>query len=186
MADTLRDIIITSPAADWMLNNTTPIYDNSKIALYMFEGVGREFDKVNQILEELPAQLDPETATWLLPLWERRYGLPTDETVSLEERRRKIRLRQHHTGAFNPQKIIELAENLTGVTARVVEHVGPYTFAVYLSATSASDDALRRQIKKLKPSHKSFEIRYEQNASNVIDIGGNINWYKHFELNQVN
>ena len=186
MADTLREVIITSPAAERMLNNTTPIYDDSKIALYMFEGIGREYDKVDKILEELPAQLFPETATWLLPLWERRYGLTTDESLSLEERRRKIRLRQHRTGAFNPQKVKDLAENLTGLIARVVEHVGPYTFAVYLSATMTSDDALRRQIKKLKPSHKSFEIRYEQNATNVIDIGGNINWYKHFELNQVN
>ena len=183
---TLREIIITSDAAERMLNNTTPIYDNSKIALYMFEAIGREYDAVSAILDELPAQLNPETATWLLPLWERRFGLITDESLSLEERRRRIRLRRKHIGAFNPQKVKELAENLTGLIARVAENVGPYTFAVYLSATMTSDDALRRQIKKLKPSHQSFEIRYEQNVTNTLEIGGNINSYKHFELGQVN
>lgn len=186
MNESLRETIITSPAAERMLQNTTPIYDNSKVALYMFEGMGREYDKVNQILDELPAQLSPETATWLLPLWERRYGLPTDESLSLEERRRKIRLRQRHTGAFNPQKVEEMAENLTGLAARVVEHVGPYTFAVYLTATSSNDEALRKRIQKLKPSHKSFEIRYEQGVTNTLEIGGIIRSYKNFMLRQAN
>lgn len=186
MSDRLRDIIITSETADRMLNETTPIYDNSKIGLYMFEAMGREYDSVRAIVEDLPNQLNPETATWLLPLWERRFGLPTDETMSLEERRRKIRLRRRHTGAFNPDKVKRLAENMTGLSARVVQNVGPYTFAVYLSATSSSDEALRKAIKKLKPSHYSFEIRYEQGVTGEVVIGGNINCYKNFTLAQVN
>lgn len=186
MSDTLRKIIITSESAERMLEMTTPIYDNSKIALYCFEAMGREFDRINKILDDFPAQLSPETATWLLPLWERRYGLTTDESLPLEERRRKIRLRRKHTGAFNPQKVVELAENMTGLSARVVEHVAPYTFAIYLSATSGNDEALKRQIKKLKPSHQSFEVRYEQGATGTIDIGGAVRYYKDFVLKQVN
>ena len=186
MADSYREEIITSEAAKRMIDRTTPIYDNSIIGLYLFEAMGQEYDTVNQIVAELPDQMHPDTATWLLPLWERRFGLPTDETLSLDERRRKIRLRRKHTGSFNLYKIKQLAENMTGLSARVVKIVSSYTFAVYLSATSSNDDALRKTIQQLKPSHYSFEIRYEQGVSNVVDIGGIIPMYKHFELSQVN
>ena len=186
MSDTLREQIITSASAQRMLNNTTPIYDNSMIGLYMFQAIGAEIDSVTQIIDELPDQLNPDTATWLLGHWERRYGLPTDETLSLDERRRIIRLRRYHTGAFNPYKVKQLAEDMTGVPARVVEFVDDYTFAVYLSATTSSDEALRRTIQKLKPSHLSFEIKYEQGVSATVNIGGNIAQYKHFDLPQVN
>ena len=189
MSDTLREEIITSPAAERFLTRVTPIYDNSLVGLYVFEAMGKEFDSVNQIIDELPAQLNPDTATWLLPLWERRYGIPTDTTLSLEERRRKIRLRRirkKYTGAFNTHKVQQLAENLTGISARVVNHISAYTFAVYLAAMTTEEEELRKTIQQLKPSHYSFEIRYEQNVPSEIGIGGIIAQYKHFDLPQVN
>lgn len=186
MSDTLREELITSEAAERMLTRVTPIYDNSVVALYCFEAMGKEFDAVAQILDELPAQLNPDTATWLLPLWERRYGLITDTTLSLDERRRKIRLRKKHTGAFNPYKLQQLAENLTGISARVVEHVSAYTFAVYLSAMTTSEEELRKAVRKMKPSHRTFLIRYEQYVPGEIRTGGFIAQYRHFDLAQTN
>ena len=186
MSGTLREIIITSETANRMLSETTPIYDNSLIALYMFEAMGREFDDVAQIVAELPRQLNPETATWLLPLWERRFGITTDETLSLEERRRKIRLRRKHIGAFNPHKVKEWAENMTGVPARVVEFVDSYTFAVYLAAMTSDDEKLRKTIRTLKPSHLTCQLIYEQGVPGELFVGGNISQYVHFVLTQVN
>lgn len=186
MSDTLRSVIITSEAAERMLDRTTPIYDNSVVGLYLFEAIGREYDMLNQIIEELPDQLNPDTATWLLGHWERRYGLTTDESISLDDRRRRIRIRQKHTGAFNPYKIRQLAENITGLSARVEEHTAPYTFAVYLSSTSSDAEELRKAIRKIKPSHLSFEIGYEQGVSNEVYVGGNVDLYKNFVLPQAN
>lgn len=165
MGDTLREKIITSAAAERMLNRVTPIYDNSVVALYMFEAMGREYDTLQQIVDELPAQTNPETATWLLSLWERRYGLTTDETLTLEERRRRIRLRKKHSGAINPYKIKELAANLTGLTAQVNEFVDSYTFEVVLPYISDGDAAFRRTIRKVKPSHLTCRIDYRLGAN---------------------
>lgn len=160
MSDTLREKIITSEAAERMLNRVSPIYDNSVVALYMFEAMGREYDSLQKIVDELPAQTNPETATWLLPLWERRYGLTTDESLTLEERRRRIRLRKKYSGAINPYKIKELAANLTGLTAEVNEFVGPYTFEVVLPYISDGDAAFRRTLRQVKPSHLSVDVNY--------------------------
>ena len=186
MSDTLRDEIITSPTAKRMLERVSPIYDDSYVGLWMFQVIGLAYDEVWDKIYDLPNQLYPETATWAIELWEERYGITPDDTLSIEERRRKVIRKRTRSGAFTPKKIEALAENMTGFPARVVENVAPYTFAVYLSATTSDDDALRSEIKRLKPSHCSFEIRYEQSASCDFYMGGVISQYKDFALAQVN
>ena len=184
MSDT-RDQIITSPAADRMIGRVSPIYDDSVIGLSMFEAIGREYDALLDIINDLPNQLYPDTATWMLVLWERRYGL--DGTgLTIEQRRRQIRMRRVSKGAFNPARVERLAYDITGFSARVEENVGPYTFAVYLTAVTAEESVLRAKLRKLKPSHLSFVIRYEQYVSGQLYMGGNIACFADFSLSQVN
>lgn len=168
MDDTLRAQIVTSESANRMIDRTTPIYDNSIVALYTFEAIGREYDAMNKIVEELPAQMHPETATWLLPLWERRYGIVTDESLSIDERRRRIRIRKNHIGAINPYRIKELAANLTGLSAEVNEFVGSYTFEIVLPYITDGDAAFRRKIRQVKPSHLTCKINYD--LSQTFDL----------------
>lgn len=186
MSDTLREDILQSEAGQRMIETVTPIYDNSYVGLWMFEAMGREWDSFVNIIESLKSELDPDTATWMLPLWERRYGLQTDTSLSYDERRRKIRQRRTNKRTFNPRRVEQMAENITGLPARVVESIADYTFAVYLTATTSDDETLRRAIKRLKPSHMSFEIRYEQGVPGEIAAGGAISEYKRFTMAQVN
>lgn len=186
MSDTLREDIIKSEAAERMLNTVSPIYDNSYVGLWMFEAIGREYDILLSLIESLKTELFPDTATWMLELWEKRYGLAVNPSLSKEERRRRIKLKQTPGGAFNPRKVENLAEAVTGFSARVEENIAPYTFAVYLTTTGTNDEGLRRSLNRVKPSHLSFVILYEESVTGEFMTGIGMQSYKHFELQQVN
>ena len=161
MSDSLREDILKSEAGQRMIETVTPIYDNSYVALWMFEAMGREWDSFVSIIESLKTELNIETATWMLPLWERRYGVPTDVSLTLEERRQQIRLKRMRFGAISPFKIWELAKNMTGLEAQVNEYIPLYTFEVVLPYISKGDSAFRKKLRKVKPSHLACMVNYE-------------------------
>ena len=57
MSDTLRDEIITSKTARADAQRGCRIYDNSYVGLWIFEALGREYDRTWEIIETMPAQL---------------------------------------------------------------------------------------------------------------------------------
>lgn len=90
MAENLRETMLTSPSGQRMIDRVTPIYDDSYIGLAMFQAIGLEYDKLWEIARTLPLQLFPESVTWGMELWERRYGITPVEGKTLEERRQKV------------------------------------------------------------------------------------------------
>ena len=181
----LSDRILTTDTGRKMLEQVSPIYENSYIGLWMLEVIGREYENLWELVRTLPAQLFPETADWGLELWEKRYGLD-GAGLTLEERRAQLRLKRAYDGPLTPKRIEDLAESMTGLKARVVEHVGPYTFAVYLLAATSSEDKLREMINRVKPAHLSFEIRYELGVTGTEILAGVVSTGKRYTLMQVN
>ena len=181
-----RDEIITSPTAARMLETVTPIYDEAYTALWIYQVMGQEYDAIWQILEELPAQLSPETATWGIELWERRYGIVPNSSLSISQRRQRVLEKRKHSGPISPQVFAKLAQSVTGLSARVEEHDCPYTFDIYLTGINANEATLRRRIKAMKQSHMSFDIRYEESVTSAIYTGISMETFKRFELKQVN
>lgn len=158
MAD-LKDSILKSPTGQRMLSRVSPIYDNSYVGLWLFEAIGQEYDELWQIMDEFPLQLFPETATWSLGLWERRYGLTVPSASTIEERRMNIKIKRDARPPMNPARIEALAETITGAEASVKEGVAPFTFQLILSNdTDYSAAKLEETIKTYKPAHMSCDI----------------------------
>ncbi len=81
----------TSESARRQLSYVTEgFYDNSYVGKWLFQVMGLEYDDARKILEELPRQFFPETATWGLMYHEIKWGLPVREHLSYEERRKMI------------------------------------------------------------------------------------------------
>ena len=93
----LSDRILTTDTGRKMLEQVSPIYENSYIGLWMLEVIGREYENLWELVRTLPAQLFPETADWGLELWEKRYGLD-GAGLTLEERRAQLRLKRAYDG----------------------------------------------------------------------------------------
>jgi len=169
--DTLKDKILKSPEGRRMVSMVSPIYDKSYVGLWLFEVIGREFDGLKDIIESLPEQITPQTATWLFDFWEREYGIETDNSKTLAQRRALLMSRLQNPSAFTPRKVKDFAEALTGVSARVDEHAEPYTFRLYLPIETAFDQMIVDYMNRLKQAHMTFELRYEKSVDGALYFG---------------
>lgn len=161
----LKDSIITSKSADKMLGRVSPIYDDSYVGLWMFEAIGREYDKLWEVVDTFPAQLFPETVTWAIELWERRYGLTPTPDSTLEERRQKILAMRSTPKPFNPHTVQMFIRTMYGRQSEIVDNVGAYTFGVYIISSDASREInvqdISAYLNKHKPSHMSYELGFQ-------------------------
>lgn len=158
-ADSLKDIILNSRTGRQMLDWVSPIYDNSYVGLWMFEAIGREYDKLWAIVDSLPDQLFPQTVTWAIELWERRYGITPIPGQNLASRRAAIIYRQINHPPMSPYRLETIILSMTGYPCYVEDWVSPYTFGIKFTArTKELSKQVLREIRRLKPSHLSYEI----------------------------
>lgn len=92
-----------------MMQYVPGYYGTSRIYRAQNDAKGIEFDLINQILEELPLQFEPATATWGLFIWERLYGLPIQTGTDYEARRAPVLARVLNGDAFNGEYVKRFA-----------------------------------------------------------------------------
>lgn len=172
MSDTLREDILQSAAGQRMIETVTPIYDNSYVGLWMFEAMGREWDAFLGVVEDLKTELVPETATWMLELWERRYGITPPSTATIEQRRQEIARMRMKPMPMTPYRLEQYIEAATGRKATVTENVDDYTFSISITSGHGDDTLDYHTIKKYIDSHKPSHMAYElfQQAQAIIHI----------------
>lgn len=88
-----------------MMGMISPIYDNSYVGKWIFEVMSVPLSLAQDTINELREQAFPETATWSLPYWEQSYGLPTNEALSIEERRSRVISKRNYRKPMNPARI---------------------------------------------------------------------------------
>ena len=173
MEATQRDKILKSEAGNRMADNVTPIYDNSYVACWIYEIIGGEFDKLWDALESLPNQLFPETATWSLELWERRYHLPVG-VGTIQERRNNVMLKRGNNLPLCPARLENVLSLICGCTVKVVDYIAPFTFGVIIESSPSQEitKMVKQEIDRQKPSHLSCQISYESSAqSKAMNVG---------------
>lgn len=170
----LKESILTNTTARRMVNHVSPIYANSYVGLWIFEAISREYEDAWQLINTLPDQLFPETATWAIGLWEQRYGIEPDESLLIEERRRRVILKRSVPRPMNPQTLIAMLFNITNRITEYQEHTGPYTFGVYLNNTPGGllvdFDAIMALIRKHKQAHKSFDFAFQSETTGLVTV----------------
>lgn len=81
-------------------------------------------------VDDLLNQFFVDTATWSLPWWERKYSIPTDETLTVETRRAAVKKKMIASGNTTAEMVCSMAEALTGYSCRVVEKAEDYSFSL--------------------------------------------------------
>lgn len=167
----LIEKIVKSPKAGEILGWLPPVYDESYVFLWLLEVIGRELDDMSKLSAEFQDQLVPQTATWSLPYWEDRYGIPSNPALSNEKRRENIIFKMQSRTPASPYYLERLVSKVTGVPTKVVENTGKNRFAVKclgyvdnLTIQRAVD-----QINVVKPSH----LIYEMNAAILCEAEHN-------------
>lgn len=146
--------------AQRMISRVSPIYENSYVAKWLYEVMGRELDDAEIRFAELREQANPETATWGLRYWEQRYGIEVDETRSLAARRADIIARRGARAPMNPARMEKILSTMTGRAVHVEENVAPYTIRVDIESGGDPLDytAVTERLKRIKPSHIAFQV----------------------------
>lgn len=151
----------TSESAKRMMD-TIPkgFYANSYVGKWIFQVMGLELDDAKARVEELPYQAFLETVTWGMRYFEEKYGLKVDESMDLEERRKRIQEKISNRGSINPERIREIAERATGRPCSVEEIADDYTFwiTIFQGDGRFSFKEFLEKIDRSKPSHLSYGI----------------------------
>lgn len=159
--------MIDSIKGQRLISYISPIYEQSKIMIAIFEAIGNEFDDSYEKLEDIKQQLFPQTATWGLVYWEQRLGLPTNYSEDLKTRRGKVIAKLQTRYPINPDNMANIIKNYTMANTLIEENISPYTFKV----TSRIDDVINNKdliyiVKKIKPSHLSWMPDFVMNFIN--------------------
>lgn len=160
----------TSDSANKMLSYISDgFYDSSYVGKWLFQVMGMEYDEAREVIESLPAQFFPETATWGLMYHEIKWQLPIRNSLPYEERRKLIYQKRDSRAPMTPYRIELCLKNATGFDVVVADchDAGPYdfrpshpnVFKVYFSGEGSLDVRLAKQtIQSLKQSHTACII----------------------------
>lgn len=160
----------TSESAKKMLSCVSDgFYDKSYVGKWLFQVMGAEYDKALEIVENLPAQFFPETATWGLMYHEIKWGLPIRLNLPYEERRRLICLKRDYRAPMTPYRMERYLENATGFGVHIADvndsgdygFVAPHpnVFKVYFIGEGSLNSKLVHEIlNRLKQSHTVYSI----------------------------
>lgn len=153
----------TNGTAKQMLGTVTGngFYDRSYIGKWLFQVMGQEIEAAKKYIEELPEQAFPKSATWGIVYQEKKYGIPENTGMTLEERRRQIML-QKILSPMNPAFLERQIGLIVGHDrVEVIENNPEYMFRVEIlesDITAAPYPDVRKFVRKVKPSHLALLI----------------------------
>lgn len=152
--------ILTNETAQMIIDYVSPIYGNSYVGLWIFQAIGTALDEVCKIAEQLKHETNPATADLLLDYWEREYALPTDPSLTKEQRRKKIIAKTQSHGPANPARLsAAVSAALGGVEVDITENVDKNTFQVNIREHVESILPAVAVIERMKPAHLVYRIR---------------------------
>ena len=145
----------TSPTAKQMLSRVSPVYTSSYIAKWLYEVMGRELDEARTLFIELIKQRFPDTATWGIAYLEHKYSITPDDSLTLLERRARLKRRQRKRQPLSPWQFERIISDCFGFRVDVdetVEH-GVLHIRTEVNANIGDPKPLYQEIVRIKPSH---------------------------------
>lgn len=148
------DNIIQSPTGKRMIKRVSPVYDNSIFMKFFYEGEGSEYDKIRKYFMTLREQSFTKTVDWGIVLQERKYSIIPDDSLTLEERRARLRIKLQTKYPLNPAILERVASDNFGVELYLNEVSKPG----YILIDGKSNDASKviafvKWLIEEKPAH---------------------------------
>lgn len=153
----------TREAARDMMEMVSPIYERSYVAKWLYQVMALPMELARGTIKGLEQEAFPETAIWTLPWWEQRYGIATNGSLTLDERRSAIVKKRNYKRPMNPYRIAALVSELCGREVEIHENVEPHTYEVVIlpGSTQVILDEVAETVQKVKQAQKHVRIVYE-------------------------
>ena len=120
---------------------------------------------------DVKKQFHINTATWGLRLWEEKYGIEYNPSVSYEQRREIVKAKRRGQGAVSKARIKNSAESFSGGEVEVIEHGDDYYFTIKFVGTKgipANMQAFCNMLNDIKPAHMDYEFEYTYNIVSAV------------------
>ena len=163
----LENFPISESATKMLSYVSHGFYDKSYVGKWLFQVMGMEYDAARTMVEELPRQMFPETATWGLMYHEIKWGMPVRADLPEEERRRRICQKRDYRAPMTPYCMEKYLCNATGFEVHVSDVHDPWReyvpehpnlFRIFFIGEGTLDaGAAFRAIRRIKQSHTVFE-----------------------------
>lgn len=141
-----------SPTGKRMLKRISPIYDNSIFMKCFVEGVGEEYDKIRTYFETLRDQSHTSTVTWAIEAQEHRYSIVPDDSLTLEQRRARLKIKLQAKRPLNPAILEKYAKDNYGIDIYLDEQSKPGIISITLEDYSKAAKFIKWLLIE-KPAH---------------------------------
>jgi len=135
---------------------------NSYIFNEIFNAYGDVFDKLGLDISDLFLQILPQTATeWGIKLWEKRIGITTNTSKSIEERRSRVLAKLNTRGTTTIEVIKQICKSFIS-EVEVIQHYPEYYFEINLLSTTGFPyalDSLYDSVEIAKPAHLGVKYK---------------------------
>lgn len=144
-------------------------------------------EKIKEERDELFNQFNVDTATWSLELWEKEYGLETDITKTLLDRRSRIKSKMRGVGTTTKRLIKNIAESFSNGHVEVTEHNNEYYFEIeFVGKIGLPPNIpdLKAAIEEAKPAHLNvvYICKYRTHGDLAVYSHKQMKAYTHNEL----
>ncbi|NGM81279.1 DUF2313 domain-containing protein [Paenibacillus sp. 7124] len=115
--------------------------------------IGLTMDNFDERMDDFSAQLDIDTATWALPVYENELGIVTDVIKSLTERREQIVSMWRVTGKTGAAEIKLVANSYTHGDVDVYLDNGVTVEFTNMYGVPSNIDDLKKVVRAMTPAH---------------------------------
>ena len=159
MSSDLREEILNNELGSTMLDMVSPVYDRSKIALYIFQAFGIVLQKeYDFIIYDYIEQIFIQTATWGLERWEKQYNIVPDPSWDMDKRRENIISTLQYKAPITPIKIADRISGLVGIPTEVAESDVANTIDILIKGYVRDFTATRELIDRILPAHLIYDL----------------------------
>lgn len=168
-----------SVTATRMVGRVTPMYERAYVAKWLYEAMGREWDKVWAVVDDLRNQMFTETVTWGIDYQEDKYSIEHNYGLTLEERRAQLYRKKNRRHGVAPGWLENYFKEAWGITVELDETYGQGVFLI-----EVLDDPNRHiwdmvgDLYEMKPSHLSYRLLYLIKSEGTAEYHGTVTHYE--------
>lgn len=167
----LMRAILTSKKGQTMVDYVSPIYGDSYVGLWMFQAQGTVLGEIYDIADSLRYETTPALTDLLLDYWEAHYGIPTDTSLTKQQRRDRLIAKILDRGPCNPVRLsAAISAALGGVEVDITENVAKNTFLVNIREVVDDLKPAIAVIERKKPAHLIYQIRVATQMVGEADL----------------
>lgn len=162
---------MSSNNSDYFKQKQPSAIKGSNIFDKVYESNGKQLDKLLSDKEDLILQLNPQTCTWSIDMWEDMCGIQ-HSSQSLNIRRSNVITKLSQLSPITRSRMENILKNYAD-DVQIDEYFSEYRFDVILKTKTtlhASIDYIMNQIEDLEPCHLAYQLITDYILSIIIKL----------------